>query len=646
MANASVVASSNATCSGYIDQRLFDLGCLGPALAIILILAFLKRRESFMLDHCNGYPGLVIAISFLGNFKNRFTIAATFGATASTCLILLLNPQASFFPTGGPGWLKFIQGIVSVIVYGILFYPLFACVTTNYKLVGSLMGFLYAAIRFSFQLVLYFQCGKLYNAEVRHLRYRAVLSVLPVLLCLLFITIRFAVLLCVEVKHHWSAGSMRGDCRASDTIDKCFAGKLEMEHINRLLNSGRNRPAVTEVKWYLRLLYCIYQPRPDFKFSTHFISTLVVAGMALFQVTVILLISTDRLRRLYRQVCSGSQTRTLFCEIQFLLMGSLEESVVACSAISAILLLHFMKCHRDHIIQMYRGENTFCHDVSVSPRKLVGRSLRFSGYQIAYTLVGYFILILPLWLVCAILGFLFKYAERLPPEILDALTEAGIAFLPTIGTAIFLWLFQYFLAFFVFCDRDFPNITITVDNRQLFSIMSYFFFFYNILLGFFSSFLRILKGILLGVLFLPRIDRTCLMRGFQTWDTAFVAYLGFVNVLVAHSHPVMLAFCQLLIDRNKDLGLEGSLPQVHSLRRSASREEERAALLVDARPVLTCNVVNRQPRIARFSQRAVNRWLVAVMLLRNPSLIKYRKQGVARPFLTLRSVNSEDSALV
>lgn len=230
------------------------------------------------------------------------------------------------------------------------------------------------------------------------------------------------------------------------------------------------------------------------------------------------------------------------------------------------------------------------------------------------------------------------------------LTSCDVCCRPTIGVAIFLWLFQFFLAFFVFCDRDFPDIAVTVDNRQLFSIVTYFFFFYNILLGIFSSLLRVLKGMLLGVLFLSRIDRTCLMQGFQTWDSAFVAYLGFVKVLVAHSHPVMLVFCQLLIDRNKNLGLEESLPQVHSLRRSASREEgnseERAALLVDARPVLTCNVVNRQPRIARFSQRAVNRWLVAVMLLRNPSLIKYRKQGVARPFVTLRSVNSEDSALV
>lgn len=148
MANASVVASSNATCSGYIDQKVFDLGCLGPALAIILILAFLKQRESFMLDYCNGYPGLVVPVNFLSSFKNRFTIAATFGATATTCLSLFLGPQYSFFSTSSPGWLKVIQGIVTVVVYGILFYPFFACLTTNYKLVGSLMGFLYAAVRY------------------------------------------------------------------------------------------------------------------------------------------------------------------------------------------------------------------------------------------------------------------------------------------------------------------------------------------------------------------------------------------------------------------------------------------------------------------------------------------------------------------
>ena len=30
--------------------------------------------------------------------------------------------------------------------------------------------------------------------------------------------------------------------------------------------------------------------------------------------------------------------------------------------------------------------------------------------------------------------------------------------------------------------------------------------------------MRIVKGMLLGVVFLSRIDRTSLMQGFQTWD--------------------------------------------------------------------------------------------------------------------------------
>ena len=38
------------------------------------------------------------------------------------------------------------------------------------------------------------------------------------------------------------------------------------------------------------------------------------------------------------------------------------------------------------------------------------------------------------------------------------------------------------------------------------------------LLGILDGFLRILKGALLGIIFMARIDRTCLMAGYQTWD--------------------------------------------------------------------------------------------------------------------------------
>ena len=49
-----------------------------------------------------------------------------------------------------------------------------------------------------------------------------------------------------------------------------------------------------------------------------------------------------------------------------------------------------------------------------------------------------------------------------------------------------------------------------------------------------------------------------LLLTFLHSPAAFVSYLGFVNVLVAHSHPVMLVFCHLLVNRNNDRGLEES----------------------------------------------------------------------------------------
>ena len=47
-------------------------------------------------------------INFLGGLSNRYTIAATFGATASKCATLFLNTVSknATFDLGGPDWLK------------------------------------------------------------------------------------------------------------------------------------------------------------------------------------------------------------------------------------------------------------------------------------------------------------------------------------------------------------------------------------------------------------------------------------------------------------------------------------------------------------------------------------------------------------
>ncbi|CAH3146280.1 unnamed protein product [Porites lobata] len=216
---------------------------------------------------------------------------------------------------------------------------------------------------------------------------------------------------------------------------------------------------------------------------------------------------------------------------------------------------------------------------------------------------------------------------------------------PTVIIAIVLWCFQLFLGHFVFRDRTLPKITITVNNRflskkkrkktnmqtnkRLYSIISYFFFFYNVLVGLFSCLLRIFKGTVLGVLFLGRIDRTVLMQGFQTWDPAFVAYLGFINVLVAHSHPVVLMFCQLLINRhnNRCFESENSLTNICSLECESSYEcgsaDEKFGILSDKGSFKTYDAhYTRNLRNWRLSVTAVNRWQSRVSFC-FPSIIAF-----------------------
>lgn len=40
------------------------------------------------------------------------------------------------------------QNLLVTLVYEIVLYPNFACLTTEFKLIGSVLGFLYSALRY------------------------------------------------------------------------------------------------------------------------------------------------------------------------------------------------------------------------------------------------------------------------------------------------------------------------------------------------------------------------------------------------------------------------------------------------------------------------------------------------------------------
>ena len=111
-------------------------------------------------------------------------------------------------------------------------------------------------------------------------------------------------------------------------------------------------------------------------------------------------------------------------------------------------------------------------------------------------------LALSLPLPSSFLKLSFKYCKNAKLDLVDVLVFVNIvlAWAPS---------FQISLAQ-LHCVPCFP--------RQLFSIASYFFFFYNILIGLISRVFRFLKALLQGIVFMSPIDRTCLMQGYQSWD--------------------------------------------------------------------------------------------------------------------------------
>ncbi|XP_077864451.1 stimulated by retinoic acid gene 6 protein-like [Saccoglossus kowalevskii] len=132
-----------------------------------------------------------------------------------------------------------------------------------------------------------------------------------------------------------------------------------------------------------------------------------------------------------------------------------------------------------------------------------------------------------------------------------------------------------------------------IDNRRLFHIISFFMYYFNVILGIISCISRLLRGLAVGLVFLGRLDHPIIQRNFEMLDPGYRAYLGFLRVEEAHCNPTVVAFCQLLVDNmQRKEHIRGQSTHVLSISRHAG--------------ILT--------------KRCRNRWLVGYTLIHNPSL--------------------------
>ena len=126
-------------------------------------------------------------------------------------------------------------------------------------------------------------------------------------------------------------------------------------------------------------------------------------------------------------------------------------------------------------------------------------------------------------------------------------------------------------------------------------IYIYFNFFLDAFLGLLSSVMRLVNSVVVGVIYMCRLDDSPLGRQFETMDGGFSAYCGFIHTECTHRHPVMLVFVSHLYTQMK-------MRQI-------------------ARETMGIGDV----KLIKLQSKFVRKWELAVFLIRNPMIVFFRK---------------------
>ncbi|XP_069112963.1 stimulated by retinoic acid gene 6 protein-like [Argopecten irradians] len=269
-----------------------------------------------------------------------------------------------------------------------------------------------------------------------------------------------------------------------------------------------------------------------------------------------------------------------------------------------------MVSYRRNMMALYRG------DFSVIPNEAYHQSaitvmtdnLHYPGYQIAYLIWGYQIHIIVFFIACVLIACLvvLPILGKVPLVFL----QPFLTLVSTTAIRLLIYIVQKFISKrWLLHDHDLLNTetgktnkVLSLKNRDTYHNMAYFMFFYYILIALIRCLMRIVKAVVLGVILFGRIDRSGLMHGFETWDTGYMAYVSFLQMELVHCHPVLVVFCDQLLQRSSAGTVQVPMHNTNDL---PNHIRSRTTSIV----------------IPKYNRRIHNRWLKVYTLLRNPTLV-------------------------
>uniref|UniRef100_A0A672Y8T1 Receptor for retinol uptake STRA6 n=1 Tax=Sphaeramia orbicularis TaxID=375764 RepID=A0A672Y8T1_9TELE len=499
---------------------------------------------------------------------------AVFGLVFSKLAVLVIAAEPLPFSKDTPAERKEYMKIVAIFYYPVLYYPLLVCGTLQLK-AGYVFGTLLSFSHFGVLLWQKFDCPK--TPEIY--KFYSLLAALPQLACLAYLCVQFPLL--------FIKGPKTDEVRTiSDDLDSSYY----TDYVKSLLKKRPSALAVSAFVAFMTiyhtalLLVVLVVP------ILHIVRAGIDENIAFLLLGFGIVLSDDRM-----EVVRIVTFYTWLLEVCYLCAMTLS------CLVSLVMLMRSMVLHRSNLKGLYKGDvyNIYNSQKTIQPsRPGVVCWMGLMGYQAAIVSLGMAIQTLVFFICFLFLVFLIIIPVFYGRNLI-VFQMAGMAW-PAWVTLILVTLLQHITAKFAFIKKEAG--TRDLNNRDSLFLLTYLLFLVNVVVGLIVGIWRMVITALYNIIHLGRIDISLLHRTSESYDPAYSYYTNFLKVEVSQSHPVMKAFCGILLDMMMEGGRVGQ-----KIRDAEEGIQEK-----------------RQDKTST-ARRIRLRWQLLYTLVNNPSLLGSRK---------------------
>uniref|UniRef100_A0A8C6SN43 Receptor for retinol uptake STRA6 n=1 Tax=Neogobius melanostomus TaxID=47308 RepID=A0A8C6SN43_9GOBI len=516
----------------------------------MVILALLARKTQ-SANRNKGLASLLSPVNFLDHTQHKGLAVAVFGVLLCKLFGLALSEDPLPFISHTEHKQNWV--ILGVFYYPALYYPLLACGALHNK-VGYVLGSLLSWTHFVVLVWQKIDCPK----TPQIYKYFSLFSSFPQIACLAFLSFQYPLML--------------------------FKGL-----------QGTEKDNATEVSL-------------DSVISVFYVALVLIVAVVPTLQTARMGVDTDIANVLAGFKIELSADKNEVVRIVVYYMWCVEVCYISSMTLSALvnlaMLMRSMVLHRSNLKGLYRGDIYTVYNCQRRIRPSRPALVCWMGYTsftaahvVAAVLIQTLVFFLSLLVAVFLIIIPILHGQNL------FLFKALWNMWPFWLMIVLVVLIQHICARFCFIRKTAG--TRDLDNRGNLFLLTYVLFPVSILVGVLLAAWRLLITALFNIVHMGRMDISLLNRNVEAFDPAYRCYAHYLKIEVSQSHPVMKAFCGLLLQT----GGQDSAAQ-------RPRDAEEGIQLVQ-----------KEKKVHKVSsaKRARGRWQLLYTLVNNPALVGTRK---------------------